>query len=519
MTYDLKPVKAPVLKGRMLRTVAGLAEAPLIGRAVRWELLRNVGIRRLRRAEVLTVDDPLQHWRPDLTDLWGEGLPAAGDLPLNRLAEEYREGTRRPSDVIDELLAELEVDASDPTGIHATVSILNDTARISAGESDSRFAAGTPIGPLDGIPVAIKDEMDVLGVATNVGTSFIAGITGLADSDGTSVARLKAAGAVIFAKTTMHELGIGVFGINPHHGIVRNPRDPSRMSGGSSSGSAAIVSAGTCSLALGADGGGSIRIPAALCGVLGLKATHGRISEHGAAPLCPSVGHIGPIGASVADVAVGLAVMAGPDANDAYTLVQPRLDFSHLDDLDLRGVRIGVFQQWFEHAQPDVVRRCREGLDLLVDAGASIIDVEIPSLDEVRIAHLVTITTEMLSSQSVWYRRNRRRYGGDTRVNLALASGLRPTDKEKARQIRHRVIEQTCELFEGIELLATPSTACTAPPIPDGAAAAGLSDIGVLSELMRYAQLSNLTGQPSISIPVGADSNGLPVGLQLMASP
>jgi len=181
--------------------------------------------------------------------------------------------------------------------------------------------AGKPLSVVDGVPVAVKDEFKQIGHRTCGGTSFLGSC--VESEDATAVARLRAAGALLVGKTVMNEIGIQTTGWNGHFGQVRNPFDLSRDTGGSSSGSAASVAAGLTPLALGADGGGSIRIPATQCGVVGFKPTYGRVSEHGALPLCPSVGHAGPIASSVEDAAIMYAIIAGPDVNDANSQVQP----------------------------------------------------------------------------------------------------------------------------------------------------------------------------------------------------
>jgi Asp-tRNA(Asn)/Glu-tRNA(Gln) amidotransferase A subunit family amidase len=340
---------------------------------------------------------------------------------------------------------------------------------------------------------------------------------GAAESDdATIVARMRAAGALLVGKANMHEIGIGVTGINPHHGATRNPYDPARSPGGSSSGSAAAVAAGLVPIALGADGGGSIRIPASLCGVVGLKATWGRLSEHGVPPLCWSVAHVGPLAASVTDCALAYGVMAGPDPLDSGTGIQPA---PHLDDLhnrDLSGLRVGLYRPWFEDADSAVVKACQEGLDALVAAGATLVDVEVEELSLIKTAHVITILGEMAASQHAHDKRRRARYGTETRLNLALASALGAHDYVAAQRHRTRICAQFSALYESIDVLVTPTCGRTAPPVPDDALATGLSNIPVTDQIMRFAPAANLTGLPAISLPVGYDEGGLPIGLQLM---
>ncbi len=236
--------------------------------------------------------------------------------------------------------------------------------------AQERIRSGHPLSLLDGVPVAVKDEIDMKPYPTTVGTRFLGAAPAAEDS--TVVARLRAAGALLVGKANMHEIGINPNGANAHYGMVRNPYDVRCDPGGSSSGSSAAVAAGLVPVAIGADGGGSIRIPAALCGIVGLKSTFGRVSEFGAAPLCWSVAHLGPLTASVEDAALTYGLVAGPDPSDPNTLVQPPVTLAGWNRTDLHGVRLGVYRDWFEHAAPEVVQTCKAMLETVKSAGAEI---------------------------------------------------------------------------------------------------------------------------------------------------
>jgi Asp-tRNA(Asn)/Glu-tRNA(Gln) amidotransferase A subunit family amidase len=186
---------------------------------------------------------------------------------------------------------------------------------------------------LDGVPVPVKDEVEMLPFGTTVGTRFLGKTP--AKQDSTVVARMRATGALMVGKCNMHEIGIGVTGLNPHHGTVRNPYNINHHTGGSSSGPAAAVAAGFGPVAIGADGGGSIRLPSGFCGVVGLKTTYSRVSEFGAAPLCWSVAHLGPIAGTARVVAMGFAILAGADHNDPHTHNQPEISMDGFSQLDL----------------------------------------------------------------------------------------------------------------------------------------------------------------------------------------
>jgi Asp-tRNA(Asn)/Glu-tRNA(Gln) amidotransferase A subunit family amidase len=284
----------------------------------------------------------------------------------------------------------------------------------------------------------------------------------------------------------------------------------------SNSAPAAAVSAGLCPLALGADGGGSIRIPASLCGVVGLKPTFGRVSEHGAAELCWSLAHVGPIGATVRDVALGYALMAGPDPKDENSLHQPAPDFRGLDRHELAGLRLGVYGPWFEHATPEIVEHCRRMLRALEHAGAEIREIEIPELGLLRTVHLVTIISEMAAAHLEHYRLHRHEYGLDTRLNLALARQLQAYDYVHAQRHRARLCNHFARALGEVDAIVTPATGRTAPLLPLDALQSGESNLGLVDDLMRFAPAANLTGLPAISLPVGYDAEGMPIGLQLM---
>ncbi len=326
-------------------------------------------------------------------------------------------------------------------------------------------------------------------------------------------------GALLVGKTNMHEVGLGVTGVNPNHGPARNPYDLSRITGGSSSGSAAAVAAGLVPLAVGADGGGSIRIPAALCGQVGLKPTFGRLSGVGSAGVCWTVGHLGPIGATVRDVAHGYLAMAGPDPRDPVTRHQPAPLHGRVFTENLDGVRLAVFRPWFEDADPEVVHACETMLAHLEAAGARVVEVKIPELAVLRAAHQVTILSEMATSQRQALQEDSSRYGADVRGQLAIARLLEPQDYVHAQRLRPRILRHFLAALEHADAIVTPATACTATAIPADALETGESNLPLLDRLTRFVPAGNFTGLPAISFPAGYDHAGLPIGFQAMGRP
>jgi len=538
--YDLRTIRSPRLAGRALKLMTVLLEMPGIRGWLRPLLLAQVGLRAFRKYRPTAGPTPLPLHPPE---------PPAARVPTCTLAEyeaeflktyqppatshQPPEGGFRPESALDFHRAYLEERTSPLKVAQRLLDVIRNLEASAvplrpliewdgenllrqAQESAERYQQGRPAGLLDGVPVAVKDEFDLVPHPTRVGTQVLG--TNAATQDATAVSRLRKAGALLFGKANMHEIGMGVTGFNPHHGTARNPYDPERYPGGSSSGSAVAVAVGLCPVALGADGGGSIRIPAALCGISGLKGTWGRVSMFGQAPLDWSVGHAGPLAATLSDLALAYGVLAGADENDPWTLRQPEVGLPRPETQLPDGLRVGVFVPWFEHAKPEVFRVCLGAVEMLQELGLERKEVEFRGLESARLAHLVSIASEMLSANAPHFRR-KSRFGRDIRMNLSLAEHLSAADYVKAQRIRTEVMAALSGMFEEVDVLVTPTTARTAPPILPDVMAAGESDLTVQDELMRFVAPFNLTGHPALSVPCGYDPQGLPVGLQLVGRP
>lgn len=523
--YDLKSVKLPRLSGAGFKLFTGLIENSTTRSLLIGQLLNNAGVTGFRE---VTADEPPTFYplhrseaennsgsREITIHAWEQlNLPAPTQKgfkfrTIRDYAEAYRQGVATPEVVAQRLLA---ICQSDNPQMRFFIAQNPEDVMAQAQASAERIKAGKPLSLLDGVPVAVKDEVDQTPYPTTVGTRFLG--KSPAKQDSTVVARMREAGALLIGKANMHEIGIGVTGLNPHHGTVRNPYNTDHHTGGSSSGPAATVAAGLCPIAIGADGGGSIRIPSAFCGVVGLKATFGRVSEFGAAPLTWSMGHLGPIGATVEDVAIGYIVLAGSDPKDPNTLGHPLVNLERLTETDLSDLTLGVYWSWFRHASPDVVHTCEMLLENLQKRGAKVREIVIPGLDAARIAHLVTITGEMTTALEPYYHDHRTEFALDSRLNLALARTFTARDYLLAQRIRTRLISSLEGIFHDVDAIVTPMTAITAPPIRPEAQPDGESDLSQLTEIMRYATVANLAGYPAISFPAGYDSQKLPVGFQ-----
>jgi Asp-tRNA(Asn)/Glu-tRNA(Gln) amidotransferase A subunit family amidase len=523
--YNLESLRLPVLQGAMLKLFAAAVGNPLVRPLLLGSLLKSGGVTRIRTLKVnetplpsplVPSPEPGGPLSAQKLGLYADGSDNhTGGLPFSTIGDydrAYRGGTT-PLQVAERIIAAIEADDRLPLPLKPFIAIDRDDLLRQAEESTRRRASGREISALDGVPVAVKDELDMIPYPTTVGTRFLG--RSPATADATTVARLRASGALLLGKANMHEIGINPTGHNPHYGHARNPYDPNHDAGGSSSGCAVAVAAGLAPIALGADGGGSIRVPAAHCGLVGLKATYGRISGHGAAPIDPSVGHIGPIAGSVRDLVYAYAVLAGPDPCDRATIAQPNVSITGWDREDLTGVTFGVYPPWFEHSTPEIVETCRDLLGKLESAGAMIREVEIPGLDEIRVAHAITILSEIASAMSS-YRDRFHLFAPATRLSLSLATAFTASDYLQAQRVRAQGMATFDGLFRDVDAILTPATAVTAPRIPDNGLPAGISDLGTVTEIMRYIVPGNLLGLPAISFPAGYDRDGLPIGMQAM---
>ncbi len=526
--YDLRSVKLPHLIGWVLRLFVRLVEGPLQG-LLAPSLLKSAGVSWLRRQVFRDHPTFLPIWytdRPSAADVviprekWPQGEAAHGAgfrFPgVLDYARAYRDGQTTPVGIAEKVLAAIEKSESLEPQMRTFVAVNRVDVLGQAQLSAQRWKNGEPLSLLDGVPVAVKDEFDMLPYGTTVGTAFLG--KAAATADAAIVTRMRSAGALLLGKCNMHEVGIGVTGYNATHGIPRNPYHVDHYTGGSSSGPAVAVASGLCPLALGADGGGSIRIPAAFCGVLGIKATFGRVSEQGAFPLTTSMGHSGPIAANIEDLVLGYAAIAGADARDPLSLHQPEPAIDGWYHADLKGLRLGIYPPWLEHADGEIVAACQKMIENFTEQGAEIVEISIPDLEAARIAHTITIASEIAQVLEPYTKEHSREHGRDVRINLALAGRFTSRDYLQAQRVRTRLMGHFAAALQKVDLILTPATAVVAPPIPPLAIPNGESDLTTLMKIMRFSTVANLTGLPAISFPVGYDADGLPIGMQAMAA-
>jgi len=527
--YDLKSVKLPYLAGGILKLFTSLVEGSLKG-LLTPSLLDSAGIAWLRKQN---FEDAPTHNPIHFTGKMQAKATAVAKRELPRkpmtikgfhftsvfdIANAYRDGSTSPEEVAKKVIESIEASNAHNPSLNAFIAYQRDDIMKQASEAAQRIKKKRPLSIFDGVPVAIKDELDVKGYPTTSGTSFLKTV---AEEDATVVARLRNAGALIVGKTNMHEIGINVTGLNPHHGTTRNPYNTDHYTGGSSSGSGTAVASGLVPVAIGADGGGSIRIPSSFCGLVGLKATYGRISEYGAMPLDWSVAHIGPLAGSATDAAFTYALIAGSDPADPISMHQPTPSLKGWDKLNLKGLKLGVYWQWFRHADSEVVAACEAMLKQYESMGCTIHEVTIPNLEANRVAHAITIASEMAQAMNTVYDNAHRfkEHGLDVRINLALARQFTSTDYVLAQRVRTRMMHHFHEAFQQVDTIITPTTAIAAPQIKKNALPNGESDLSTTMEIMRFATTANMTGHPAISFPVGYTHKGLPIGMQAIGRP
>ncbi|HKZ52484.1 MAG TPA: amidase [Candidatus Acidoferrales bacterium] len=432
-------------------------------------------------------------------------------LPLSQLAPLIRKKDLSPVELLEAILTRIERFDSQ---LNSYITVLADSARAEARQAEKEILNGHYRGPLHGIPVSIKDLFATRGARTTCGSKVLA--DWVPDYDATAVARWREAGAVIVGKTNMHEFAYGVTNNNPHYGPVRNPWDLERVPGGSSGGSGAAVAASLCTASLGSDTGGSIRIPSAVCGVVGIKPTYGRVSRYGAIPLAWSIDHVGPLAKSVEDAALLLAALAGPDPKDTTGSDRPVPDYTQGLSGEVGGVRLGIPEQYFfEHVDPEILTAVQQAIRSLEQLGASAQPVSLPHLENCAAMEAHITLAEATSYHEPHMRTRIDDYGDGVRIDLEAGRYLLATDYVKSQRARALLLEVFGRAFEQVDVIVSPTLPAFPPLIGELYVQSGDLREHVIDAFLRFSIPYNLTGLPAISVPCGFSSSGLPIGLQI----
>jgi aspartyl-tRNA(Asn)/glutamyl-tRNA(Gln) amidotransferase subunit A len=454
-------------------------------------------------------------------------------LAIHELTARYARGDARPSEVAEAYLAR--IDRLD-TDIGAYVTVTRDAALRAAQAADERYRAGRPLGPLDGVPVAIKDVFCTRGVMTACGSRILDGF--VPPYDATAVARLQAQGAVMLGKTNMDEFAMGSSTEHSGFKLTRNPWDLARVPGGSSGGSAAAVAGELAVAALGTDTGGSIRQPAAFCGVVGLKPTYGRVSRYGVIAFASSLDHPGPLTRDVRDAALVLGAVSGVDPHDATSVDAPVPDYVAALDGGVRGLTLGVPREYFaEGLDPEIERAVRAAIARLRDLGATTEEVSLPTTDYGLAVYYIVAPAEASSNlaryDGVKYgfrapggkdlidmesRTRAAGFGAEVKRRImlgtyALSAGYYDAYYARAQKVRTLVKRDFEAAFARVDLLVSPTTPGTAfkHGEKEDPLAMYLNDV--------YTVGADLAGLPAVSVRCGFNRGGLPIGLQIIGRP
>jgi aspartyl-tRNA(Asn)/glutamyl-tRNA(Gln) amidotransferase subunit A len=431
------------------------------------------------------------------------------DLTLTEAADLIKKQTISPPELTQAYLDRI---ASIDKHLNCFITLNRQAALQAAHSAQKEIEQGNYRGPLHGIPIALKDLYETNGMRTTAGSKFFR--ENVPIQDAFVVQKLKGCGAILLGKLNMHEIALGVTNVNPHYGACHNPWNLERISGGSSGGSAAALAARLCLGSLGSDTGGSIRIPASLCGIVGLKPTYGRVSLRGVIPLSWNLDHAGPMARCVRDAALLLQHIAGYDPDDPYSIDVPADQYLNNLEAGARGWRVALASdEFFEHADPEVLQAVQRAAQVFEKLEANLSQVEFPGAREAAQANSLMTPSDAAAFHHERLENSAEDFGADVRQRLQTGAAYTSSEYILARRTQTLMRRKFAAFFDNFDILLTPATAITAPLIE------GPDAIEQARRLTRFTAPFNLTGLPAISVPCGFSTQGLPVGLQIVAAP
>mmetsp|Transcript_36500 Transcript_36500/g.96191 ORF Transcript_36500/g.96191 Transcript_36500/m.96191 type:complete len:611 (+) Transcript_36500:103-1935(+) len=535
-TYQARKITSPAASGLLLRILAViLGSRSILAQNMRrmllndnkLNLLRALALQIIQAGRTIALHCPMV--RLDAKALVAHERMAAEAEPAKNRKGPYnsvldyhaafKSGESSPSKVLDKLLAA--VDVLPPELRVFTEMVSRDVLRKEAQASAERYAKGKFLSVFDGVPVAFKDMVWIAGLNCTRGTHPSYG-TGTEMQDDVTVARLREVGAVVLGFTVMTEYGSTPLGYSVHAQAPVNAYDASRYSGGSSSGSGVGAALGLFPVALGFDGGGSIRIPSAMSGIVGLKCTWGRVAVDD--DFCATNVSAGPMAGSAADAALFYEVIGKPVTDHFYqkmygpTSLPPAHSFGFNRVDDLSDLRLGVFQPWFDDCHPEVRDRTSEALKFLQQKGAKVVPVELPNLEVLATAHGVNISVQFTTAHDHQIFKSPETLEPATHIQFALGASMTATEYDSTMWIRGWATDYISELFREKELsgIFTPTLSTLPPSMPPAAKATGESNTTLICALLQYIFLGNFCGLPAIAIPAGLSQDGLPLSVQLI---
>lgn len=551
--YIQADVKAPRMAGLLVKVFAWLLEFPIFGGLLMYFLKKNNLFHKLvSYAEIpesplfvplhpyQEVDDEkeVKYLEPDMNppekvkqavtclkspeDLY----PSTLELNFRRwtildYARAYSSRKISPKTVAEQFIAYVRESSSRDMQMSFFINLNEEDILKQATESTLRYERGEQISVLDGVPIAVKDEMDCMPYPTTGGTKWMHKVR-QCKKDACCVSRLRSCGAILVGKTNMHELGAGISGINPHYGACRNPYNRNRITGGSSSGSAAVVAAGLCPVALGVDGGGSVRLPAAICGVVGFKATFERIPHEGVLPINYTVGMIGILASTVEDALIAYAAISGGLPSDHSDTKVPRIGLPLLKSVNYMSsdIKMARYDKWFDDCSDDIRICCSNAVSKLSEKyGWKTVEVTLPHIEAMRLAHYTTIASECSGSIARFLETHRSKLGWDVRVALGMYGSFHSHEYLNAQKMRNLQMKLHKKILSEADVIVSPMVGVTAYPILDDCLKTGELDYINGAALVRYSISGNFLGLPAVTVPVGYDKSGLPIGLQFIGKP